>query len=354
MSGPLTAAPPTQRVADILERSQDLIAPALDRILERLKPQVATMAAFALGRCDVEGNPSAGALGKAVRPAIALLAAQGVGASAKTAVPGAIAVELVHTFTLVHDDIMDGDERRRHRESVWKAYGTGPAILAGDALLALAVKALTETAHPAQSVAVDMIASALVELVNGQAQDVSFEARPWTGPGAVTVEEYTAMAAGKTGSLLGCAAGLGALLGGASPATVSSLTTMGRHLGLAFQAVDDLLGIWGDPAVTGKPVYGDLRLRKKTLPVLFALGRDTPPAGRLARLLRVGADTPPTEDRLHDLAALITAAGGRAFATAAAERHLGRSFALIDALPGEAAHLAALHALARFIVNRSN
>src|SRR5262245_53165629 len=103
--------------------------------------------------------------------------------------------------------------------------------------------------------------------VHGQSQDVAFETRPWRGPQAVTVEEYCSMATRKTGALLGCAAAVGVLLGGGSPALATAMRQMGRHLGLAFQAIDDLLGIWGDPEVTGKPVWNDLQQGKKTLPV---------------------------------------------------------------------------------------
>ncbi|CAM5542471.1 hypothetical protein SCANM63S_08931 [Streptomyces canarius] len=137
-------------------------------------------------------------------------------------------------------------------------------------------------------------------------------ARPWSGPGRVTPEEYRAMAEGKTGALLGCAAALGATLGGAPRDTADALDRAGRHLGVAFQLVDDVLGIWGDPAVTGKPVGGDLRERKKTFPVLAALG--SPAARRLPALL--GPD-----GHAEEAAALIEAAGGRTAALAEARTH---------------------------------
>lgn len=121
--------------------------------------------------------------------------------------------------------------------------------------------------------------------MNGQAQDLLFESRPWTGPGAVLPHEYRSMATHKTGSLLGCAAALGAVLAYAPASTVEALDLAGRHVGVAFQAVDDLLGIWGDPQVTGKPVHSDLRRLKKTYPVLAALSADHPAARRLEALL---------------------------------------------------------------------
>jgi geranylgeranyl diphosphate synthase type I len=194
----------------------------------------------------------------------------------------------VHAFSLLHDDIMDGDTSRRRRPTVWAAYGTGPAVLAGDALFALAVETLAVEAAGPQ--AVRLLSVALQDLVRGQADDLLFATRPWTGPERVRPDEYRTMAEHKTGALLGCAAALGALLGGAPPATVAALDRAGRHLGIAFQVVDDLLGIWGDPAVTGKPVYGDLREHKKTFPVLAAL--DSPAADRLSALLDRGVGGP--------------------------------------------------------------
>ncbi|MEV1023673.1 polyprenyl synthetase family protein [Streptomyces sp. NPDC050264] len=335
-------------IAGTLERCRALVTPALRAAVERLAADVGAMAAYTFGWQDADGTPLAGAAGKGLRPAFAVLAAEAVGAPAEAAVPGAVAVELVHAFSLVHDDIMDGDERRRHRDTVWKAYGVGPAVLAGDALLALAVDTLAAAApEQDRAAAMDILTTALLELVNGQAADVAFETRPWTGPGAVSVDEYTAMAVGKTGSLLGCSAGLGALLGGAAPDTVAALDRMGRDVGLAFQAVDDLLGVWGDPALTGKPVRNDLREHKKTLPVVSALASGTPAGARLAGLL--GDDA-----YLHEAARAIEAAGGRAFTSALAERHLERARLALDRVATDRAAAESLGALAAFAVTRTH
>jgi geranylgeranyl diphosphate synthase type I len=273
-----------------------------------------------------------------------------VGAPAETAVAGAAAVELVHAFSLVHDDIMDGDERRRHRETVWKAYGVGPAVLAGDALLALAMSTLNHAAGPRAVAAMEPLSDALIELVHGQAEDVAFESRPWRGPGAVTVAEYHAMAVRKTGALLGCAAAIGALLGGGPPRLVETLARMGRNLGIAFQAIDDLLGIWGDPEITGKPVFSDLRQGKKTLPIVAALEADTQPARRLAALL---AGRPTEPDRLRRAAELISEAGGTSFARTQAHLHLDLALAIIDSADLDDIAATELAALSRYLVDRS-
>jgi geranylgeranyl diphosphate synthase type I len=264
-----------------LARCRELVRPALTEAVGRMHPWVAEMAGYSFGWCEVGGAPAAAPGGKGVRQALAVLGAEAAGADAAAGIPAAVAVELVHAFSLLHDDIMDGDATRRRRPAVWKAYGTGPAVLAGDALFALAVDSLATA--PRGPGAIRLLSAALADLVRGQADDLLFAARPWTGPERVTPQEYRRMAEGKTGALLGCSAALGAALGGASEATVTALDRAGRHLGVAFQLVDDVLGIWGDPAVTGKPVDGDLREGKKTFPVLVALG--SPASRRLAALL---------------------------------------------------------------------
>ena len=315
-------APATATTADrLLARCREWVRPALVAALDELHPSTRERAAYSFGWRDAAGNPDPHAAeGKGVRQALAVLGAESVGAHGTMAVPGAVAVELAHGFSLVHDDVMDGDATRRGRETVWKAYGTGSAVLVGDALFALAVRTLAQapTAHAAA--AVRDLSGTLCTLIRGQGEDLSFESRPWTGPHAVRPEEYRAMAERKTGALLGRASALGALLAGATSASVTALDGAGRQLGLAFQAVDDLLGIWGDPARTGKPVHSDLSNGKKTHPVLAALASDTTAARRLATTL--DASTSLDADALRRVADLVEEAGGRAATAAAARRHV--------------------------------
>ncbi|WP_064455611.1 polyprenyl synthetase family protein [Streptomyces hygroscopicus] len=344
----------TATAADILDRCRELVRPALAGTIERLHPWVGEMAAYSFGWCDVGGTPAGGAGGKGVRQALAVLGAEAAGASGEAAVAGAVAVELVHTFSLLHDDIMDGDQTRRTRPTVWKAYGTGPAVLAGDALFALAVEALAAVDGAGTAAAVRRLGAAMGDLVRGQADDLLFESRPWTGPTAVGPEEYRTMAEHKTGALLGCAAALGAALAGAPEPTVAALDRAGRHMGVAFQVVDDLLGIWGDPAVTGKPVHNDLRQRKKTFPVLAALtarGPGAPAAGRLAALLAKAPDV-PDDATTHRAAALIEQAGGRSAALAEADRHIAAVETCLDGLPLAPGAVAELRTLLDFLVRR--
>ncbi|WP_093781225.1 polyprenyl synthetase family protein [Streptomyces sp. yr375] len=343
-TAPTVPATPS-RALQVLARCRALVRPALREAVGRSHPWVGEMAGYTFGWCAVGGAPVAGSGGKGVRQALAVLGAEAVGAPARAGVPAAVAVELVHAFSLLHDDIMDGDPTRRGRATVWKAYGTGPAVLAGDALFALAVETLAVQPPPADAEAVRLLSGALGDLVRGQADDLLFAARPWSGPERVRPAAYRAMAEGKTGALLGCAAALGAVLGGASPAAAAALDRAGRHLGVAFQVVDDMLGIWGDPSVTGKPVHADLRERKKTFPVLAALDSPAPAARRLAALLERGGDPGAAAE-------LVEAAGGRTAALAEAGRQVAAAESALAELPWTADALRDLRCLVDFVVRR--
>uniref|UniRef100_A0AAU2UXP8 Polyprenyl synthetase family protein n=1 Tax=Streptomyces sp. NBC_00003 TaxID=2903608 RepID=A0AAU2UXP8_9ACTN len=331
-----------------LARCRELVEPALRKAVQGLHPGPGRIASHAFGWCDADGTPSSGGGGKGVRPALAVLGAQAAGASADVAVPAAVAIELIHTFSLMHDDIMDGDERRRHRDSSWKAFGTGPAVLAGDALFALAVRTLAEAGGAGGGAAVHQLAVVLGELVHGQADDVLFESRPWSGPGAVSPAEYRAMAVRKTGALLGCATALGPVLAGAPPLLTDALARAGREWGLAFQAVDDVLGIWGDPAVTGKPVHSDLRRGKKTLPVIGAIAMDPSLGPRLDRLLTAN----PDEAAVRRAADLVEEAGGRAYALRDARTRVATARDQLRAVPLAGRHVDELVALSQLLLDR--
>ncbi|MFF5971963.1 polyprenyl synthetase family protein [Streptomyces sp. NPDC012769] len=312
----------------LLGWARDLVTPALRDEVGRVPAPEARVVGYHRGWTEADGTPlPAGPAGggKAVRPALVLLSAQAVGGTAEDAVPGAVAVELVHDFSLLHDDVIDGDRLRRHRPAAWTVFGTPAAVLTGDALLVCALRALGRVPGPAGHLAVREMLSMLAELMVGQSQDVAFEDRRH-----VEVDQYLAMAAGKTGALMGTACALGGLLSGAPERRVDGLRDFGRCLGVAFQCVDDLLGIWGASDRSGKPVGADIAARKKSLPVVAALA-DRGEAGRhLADLLeRPG----PLEEAEVALAVeLVERAGGRERTeqevrrqTAAAMRALARA-----------------------------
>jgi geranylgeranyl diphosphate synthase, type I len=329
----------------VLDRVRLLTIPALRAAVDRLEPSIARVAAYHLGWVDAEGNAMAGNGGKAVRPALAVLSAEAVAADAEVALPGAVAVELVHNFSLLHDDLMDGDEERRHRPTSWKVFGPAMAILAGDALLALAEDVLLEAPGETGPRAARHLTEATDRLITGQAEDLSFERRL-----DVSIAECMAMTGNKTGALLGCSSSIGAVLAGAPEPTVAALADFGHHLGMAFQAVDDLLGIWGRPEVTGKPTWSDMRQRKKSVPVAVALSLGTPSSERLAGLL--GGDRPVGEEDLALAAKLVEEAGGRDWAQREAERQLELALARLELVAMPAAAREDLVSLARFVTTR--
>ena len=326
--------------------ARDLVGPALAAAVDRLTPEVRRVAAYHLGLTDAEGRP-AGSGGKALRPALALLSARAAGAAPARGVPAAVAVELVHNFSLLHDDIMDGDIERRHRPTAWKVFGVGPAILAGDALLALAQDILLEDGGPQGSWAARCLSAAVLRLIAGQGSDLAFERRD-----DVTLAECMTMAGDKTAALMACASSIGAVYLGAPPALAMGLAGYGAHAGLAFQLTDDLLGIWGAPEITGKPVRADLRARKKSLPVVAALTSGADQGRQLSELLAREGDL--SEEDLVLAAKLVEEAGGKHWAEAEADKQLAeaeRCLAETD-MPDDVR--AEFSAIAQFITTRQN
>ena len=283
--------------------ARDLVGPAIAGAVDRLSPEVRVVAAYHLG-LDGGGDGKAGGAGKALRPALALLSARAARAAPDRGVSAAVAVELVHNFSLLHDDIMDGDTERRHRPTAWTVHGIGAAILAGDALLALAQDILLEDTAPQGLWAARCLSAAVHRLIAGQGADLAFEQRS-----DVTLAECLDMASDKTAALMACACSIGAIHVGAPPGLAMGLAGFGAHAGLAFQLTDDLLGIWGAPEVTGKPVRSDLRARKKSLPVVAALTGGSAQAQELAALL--GRRDPLNEEDLELAARLVEEAGGK-------------------------------------------
>jgi geranylgeranyl diphosphate synthase type I len=349
--------PPASKAADavdvtaLLERGRTLAAPVLREAVDRLAPPMDTVAAYHFGWIDADGNPAAADGGKAVRPALAVLSAEVTGATPQTGVPGAVAVELVHNFSLLHDDLMDGDEQRRHRDTVWKVHGPAQAILVGDALFALANEVILELGSVEAGRATRRLTSATRALIDGQAQDISYEHRD-----RVSVEECLEMEGNKTGALLACASSIGAVLGGADDRTADTLEKYGYHLGLAFQAVDDLLGIWGDPDSTGKQTWSDLRQRKKSLPVVAALAAGGPASERLGEMLAADAKSADfdsfSEEEFAARAALIEEAGGREWTAEEARRQHITAIEALDAIDMPDHVRAGFTALADFVVVR--
>ena len=229
---------------------------------------------YHMGWRDEQLQPAEVNAGKQIRPVICLLACQAAGGDWQQAVPAAAAIELLHNFSLIHDDIEDASPTRRGRKTLWTIWGTEQAINAGDAMFALAHLALNRLVD--RDVAAETAVHALrrfdetcVRLTQGQHADMDFETRD-----EVSVDEYLAMITGKTAVLLSLCTELGALVAGADRSTVHHYAQFGLNLGLAFQVIDDILGIWGDEAIIGKSASTDILTKKKTLPVLYGLSQN--------------------------------------------------------------------------------
>jgi geranylgeranyl diphosphate synthase type I len=274
----------------------------------------AGMLRYHLGWVDEQLRPATFDMGKRIRPALVLLACQSCGAPWERALPAGAAVELIHNFSLIHDDIEDNSPLRRGRPTVWRLWSMPQALNAGDTMFALAHVALyrlhARGVPPATVLAAaEALDQTCLELTRGQYLDMDFERRAH-----VSVDDYLSMIAGKTAALTACAARLGALAAGAAPERVGHFERYGRNLGLAFQVFDDVLGIWGDSQVTGKSAATDVESRKKSLPVLYALDRDAE-----LRALYAGADV--RAETTAAIVARMTATGARDFALARARHY---------------------------------
>ncbi|MFI5040360.1 MAG: polyprenyl synthetase family protein [Acidimicrobiales bacterium] len=332
-------------VPEVLGRVRDAVEPALREAVSRLTPGLQRPVAYHLGWTTPDGTPSPNNGGKGIRSALAVLSAEAADAPASVGVPGAVAVELVHNFSLLHDDVIDNDTERRHRPTVWSLFGVGKAIIAGDAMLTLAQQVLLDPPSPPRVWAASALADATAAIIAGQDDDMTFEQRS-----CVSVEECLAMEGRKTGALLACSAAIGTILADGSDELVEALTAFGMHLGWSFQAVDDLLGIWGDPSVTGKPVWSDLRSGKKTLPIALALANGNGHSEELASL--VGAPR-SSEAEVERVALLVEACGGRELTADQARHHFDSAVSALDRVTLAPGPRCELHELAAFVCERT-
>jgi len=328
-----------------LDRAKARIEPELRAAIGQLDENLRIPATYHLGWTDRNGNANDGGGGKGVRSTLAVLGAEAVHGSVETAVPGGIAVELIHNFSLIHDDIMDNDRMRRHRATVWDIFGVGDAIIVGDAMHALAFQVLINSENPASVAATERLARATSAMIAGQAQDVALDRGS-----TATLAECIAMEANKTGALLAQSVAIGAVLGGGDDAAVDALEHFGVTLGIAFQAVDDVLGIWGDSVATGKPVGNDLREQKKSMPIAIALDR----GGDIGQAVMQAFTEPMGDAQIDALAAQLDSAGIRAEVQSIARDYLDEAIASLDSAELAPQAKAELIELANFIWERDS
>ncbi|WP_328322110.1 family 2 encapsulin nanocompartment cargo protein polyprenyl transferase [Streptomyces sp. NBC_00388] len=339
-----SAATEGHEAAALLEQTRTVVDPELRSALESLPGPMRNIGKYHFGWEHADGSPAAGQAGKAIRPALVLAAVQALGGEMGQAVRAATAVELVHNFTLLHDDVIDRDATRRHRATAWTVFGIPDAIIAGDAMQALALRLLAEDPHPAAKGAAGRLAACVIELCAGQQADCAFETRA-----EVSLDECLTMAEAKTGALLGCACAMGALYSGAGPEAAAAMDAFGREAGLAFQLIDDLIGIWGEPSHTGKPAGADLAAHKKSLPVVAALGSGTPAAAELAELYAGPLDA----DGIRRAADAVDRAGGRDWAQTEAADRMARAVGHLSRAVPDLAAAGGLLSLAEYVTRRS-
>jgi geranylgeranyl diphosphate synthase, type I len=328
----------------VLHRSRELLTPQLVAAVQTLQPQMRLIGSYQFGWVDQDGLPTEGAGGKAIRPALALLSAEAAGAPAEVALPAAAAVELIHNFSLLHDDVMDADVERRNRPTAWTVFGTAQTILAGSALMALAIQLVNDDGDRGRRVLPTLLTS-VQELIQGQSDDLRLE-----GSHSADLEQCLAMEAGKTASLLSCSAAVGALAAGAPDALVAALAGYGTELGMAFQLVDDVLGIIGDPVRTGKSSSSDVRAGKCSAPIAAALADGGEASRSLAKML---TEWPPqTEDEVAAATGFILDAGGVEWASTEADRRLGLALAQLEGVGIPDAVKAELTELAIYVGKR--
>jgi geranylgeranyl diphosphate synthase, type I len=262
------------------------------------------------------------ATGKRIRPLLVLLATASAGADWKPSLPAAAAVELVHNFSLVHDDVQDNSDKRRGRSTVWTKWGVPMAINVGDAIFVMSNQAIMDLikTHPASTVvrAATILHDTCLDLTRGQFLDMSYEERA-----DLSLEDYWPMVDGKTSALLSACTHIGALLGNVGESEQEAYRQFGYHLGLAFQVQDDILGIWGDEAVTGKSAASDLVEGKNSLPILYGLGKQ----GKFAAKWKQG---PITAVEVKTVAAQLEEEGGRIYAEEMSEKETQIALKYLD------------------------
>ncbi|MCL0076777.1 polyprenyl synthetase family protein [Dehalococcoidia bacterium] len=307
------------------------------------------MMRYHLGWIDVSGQSQLTSGGKLLRPSLCLLSCESVGGDWHVALPAAAALELVHNFSLIHDDIEDESRERRGRPTVWHVWGQPQAINTGDAMHTLARLALLrlegKDLAPGKILsAVRLLDETCLRLCEGQYLDMSYEERL-----DVSIDDYLEMIGLKTAALFECSLKLGALLGTDDERAIEGMGRFGRNLGLAFQIRDDVLGIWGEDKITGKPAT-DILKKKKALPVIYGIQR----AGleQRAEFLRVYSEQTIAERDVASVRQMLDRLGARQYASGVAGRYRQSALAELDETSISPSAKDQLRELAQFVVER--
>ncbi|HMK45318.1 MAG TPA: polyprenyl synthetase family protein [Methanocella sp.] len=335
-------------VTTILENYSLFTNQEIRRIIESRNKtgHLEDMMMYHLGWLDEKLKPCNTKGGKQLRSTICLLACEAIDGSFEKALPGAAAVELVHNFSLIHDDIEDGDDTRRHRPTIWKLWGIPQAINTGDAMDVFSYMAIMElklnpeALIPIMNVFNDMI----MQLCEGQYLDMKFQTIK-----NVTVDEYLKMISGKTAALMEASASIGAMTATDDLNIIKHFKAFGYKIGMGFQIQDDILGIWGDPQKTGKSARNDIKNMKKTLPVLYALQYSQ----RKEELQKLYGKKKLFDSDIDRVFNILTETGAYEYTVKAAHQYQDEALAELNGLyPGSRA-MEDLTAIGRFLVDRN-
>ncbi len=337
----------------------------LDEIWKRFRPDLEAELKYVVGRAslplynmmryhmgwiDEFGRTHEGTAGKRLRPLLCLLACHALGGQWRQALPVAAAVELVHNFSLIHDDIQDSSTERRGRPTVWHVWGQPQAINVGDAMHALALSSLlrledTGASHTKTVRAARTMGEASLRLSEGQYRDLSYENYL-----NINVNDYLSMISGKTAALFGCSLEIGGVMATDDESIISRMRSFGQNLGMIFQVHDDVLSIWGDESTTGKSSVSDIQTKKKTLPVIYALEKATgPDRERLRHIYQK-----ETVDRadVEDVMRVLNKLNARSYAQDMSKKYYDEALAELNALDIPKPEKAELEAVASFILDR--
>jgi geranylgeranyl diphosphate synthase, type I len=313
-----------------LERRAALVTATIEKLLPVMHPR----GLYEASRHLVDSG------GKRLRPSMLLLAAEAAGGEALALAPAAVSIELVHNFTLIHDDIMDNADVRRGRPAVHKIWGQSGAILAGDTLYSKAFQVLGMTAASPERIlgAMNMLSRTCTAICEGQWLDMEFESKD-----RVTENEYMEMIEKKTGVLYGASAGMGGLLAGASPEVVRALDEFGRLTGMGFQLQDDVIDLLTPEEVSGKKQGGDLIEGKKTLIMIHAFANDI--------VVPVFSKKDASAEEIFRSISILEGSGSIEYARSRAEEMVVQGKRALDVLPPSPAKETLLE-LADYMIRR--
>ncbi len=313
-------APTTTALPDVFSRYRAPLAAGLRAAIGNEDHPLYDLLRYHMGWQDENGLVVESSTGKGVRPTLCLFASEAVGGEWQSALPAAIAIELIHNFSLIHDDIQDGDKERHHRPTVWYLWGHSHGLNAGVAMNVLANRALAPngvSSLPAEkALQVSLILTrACTQMIEGQVLDLSFEQRS-----TIRVSDYLTMIGKKTAALLESSLHMGAVIGTEDGPIIEAMRAFGTDLGFMFQVRDDMLGIWGVQDKTGKPTGSDIHRRKKSLPIVHAL--ESAEGGARERLVSIyRSDRPLTDADIADVLSIMDDLDTAGFCGSLAKEH---------------------------------